>query len=108
MKKIMIDTWRLESEEELLSDFEAGPAVIRLAESEGKTDDLHWFFESAYVNYKAGTASLFFTSYKTPEYAGFALTVKATKRQDGTWTYSVTKKNRPNGVAEGARRPRPG
>jgi hypothetical protein len=91
MHKVAIDQWRFDSEEEFSSDCPAGPAILNFAETEAKTDGIQWFYESGHANFKAGTAEATFTSYRTPEYAGFSLSVSASKAPDGNWKCAATK-----------------
>lgn len=91
MHRITIDQWVFDSEEEFSSDCPAASAIFERADAEAKADAVPWFFESGYANFKAGTAHAAFTSYRTPEYAGFALDISASKAPDGSWTCAATK-----------------
>lgn len=92
MQRITGDTWQFESEDDFSSGCSAGPSILRRAEEEAAIDKLGWFFEKAYANFKAGTASATFTSFVTPEYKGFLLAISASKDASGCWKCSVTKK----------------
>jgi hypothetical protein len=92
MKRIAGETWQFDDEDDFSSGCDAGPLILKRAEEEAAADNLGWFFEKAYANFKAGTASASFTSYVTPEYQGFLLAISATKDAAGRWSCAVTKK----------------
>lgn len=92
MKRITLDTWQFESEDDFASGCDAASLILRRAEDEAAADNLGWFFETAYANFKAGTASATFTSYVTPEYKGFLLAISASKDANGRWSCTIAKK----------------
>lgn len=95
MKRITGETWKFDDEDDFSSGCDAGPMILRRAEEEAAADKLGWFFETAYANFKAGTASATFTSYVTLEYKGFLLAISASKDAAGLWNCTVQKKVAP-------------
>lgn len=92
MKRVYGDEFRIESEDEFSLECAYARAVLDRAEEEGRGDQLQWFFQEAYVNFKASTATAIFGSYNLPEYKGFGLSVSVSKQPDDSWKCAVIKK----------------
>lgn len=92
MNRITLETWTFDDEDDFASGCDAASHILRRAEEEAAADNLGWHFEKAYANFKAGTASATFTSYRTPEYIGFQLAISASKDESGRWKCSISKK----------------
>jgi len=45
MIKVHDDVWRIEDEDDLYENAEVANQIIKIAETEGKKDDVKWFFE---------------------------------------------------------------
>jgi len=96
MIKVHGDIWRIEDEDDLYENTEVARQLIEYAETEGKKDDVKWFFEQAYVNFADETVTGIFKSYSTSEYKDYLLSVAAKKNEEGEWECSIQKKQVPS------------
>jgi hypothetical protein len=99
MIKVHGDVWRIENEDDLYENTEVANQLIKYAESEGKKDNVGWFFDQGYADFSEGTVTGIFKSYSTPEYKGYLLSVTARKNDLGAWECSIQKKILPQKLA---------
>ena len=93
MDKLHGTTWIIKDEDEFLNDSGIYTIVDRFIKKQEEADGVQWFFDMCYADWEEGNYSVFYTSYKMPEYKDYSLALKVTGDKDTGFEITVAQKN---------------